>query len=62
MLDNGSVEIVVLWEKSTVVEVDIDDEALRERLKDLFKKKYGEARWRQWVEADSVRCRRYGRD
>jgi hypothetical protein len=61
-LDNGSTEIVVLWEKTTVVEVDIDDEALRERFKELFKMKYGEERWKQWVEVDTVRRRRYGRD
>jgi hypothetical protein len=61
-LDNGSAEIIVLWEKTTVFEVDIDDEALRERFKELVKKKYGEDRWKQWVEADTVRRRRYGRD
>jgi hypothetical protein len=62
LLDNGSAEIVILWEKTTVVEVDVDDEALRERFMELFKKKYGEERWKQWVEADTVRRRRYGRD
>jgi hypothetical protein len=62
LLDNGSVETIVLWERSTVVEVDLIDEALRERCKELFKKKYGEERWKQWVETDSVRRRRYGRD
>jgi hypothetical protein len=61
-LNNGSAETVILWEKTTVVEVDIDDEALRERFMELFKKKYGEERWKQWVEADTVRRRRYGRD
>ena len=55
-------EIVVLWEKTTVAEVNIDDEALRERFKELFNKKCGEERWKQWVEADIVRRRRYGRD
>jgi hypothetical protein len=45
-----------------VIEVDINDEALRERFKELFKKKYGGERWKQWVEADTVRRRRYGRD
>jgi hypothetical protein len=45
-----------------VAEVDIDDEALRERFKQLFKKKYGEEMWKEWIEADSVRRRRYGRD
>jgi hypothetical protein len=56
------VETIVLWEKTTVVEFVIDDEALRKRFKELLKKKYGEERWKQWVEADTVRRRRYGRD
>jgi len=62
LLDNGSAEVVILWEKTTVVEVDVDDEALRERFMELFKKKYGEERWKQWVGADTVRRRRYRRD
>jgi hypothetical protein len=61
-LDNGSAEIIILWEKTTVVKVDINNEALRERFEELFKKKHGEERWKQWLEADTIRRRRYERD
>jgi hypothetical protein len=49
LLENGSAEIVVLWKKTTVVEVDIDDEALHERFKELFKKNMEKRDGNSWL-------------
>jgi hypothetical protein len=62
LLDNGSAEAVVSWEESVVAEADIDNDALRRRFKEMFRKKYGEETWKQWVRTDTARNRRYGRD
>jgi hypothetical protein len=62
LLDNGSAEAIISWEESVVVEADIGNEALRRRFKELFRKKYGEEKWKEWVRTDTARNRRYGRD
>jgi hypothetical protein len=62
LLVDGSVEVTVCWEKTTVTEIDIDDAALRECFKNMFKEKYGKEKWKRWVRANTARGRRYGRD
>jgi hypothetical protein len=50
LLGNGSAEATVKWATTAIVEVDIVDEALRERFKELFRgsmeKKGGDSRLR----------------